>query len=95
MKVFVLEMEHPFMGSNRLSVHKTKAGADARAAELVNMIVPELFETFGDDIEDDTPMVATAENWEDVEDRYSKQSWVQHDGFGRWGGFIDEVELED
>jgi hypothetical protein len=95
MRVFVLEMEHPFQGSNRLSVHKTKAGADARAAELVNLITSEIFEIFGDEFEEAEPQVATAENWEEIEDRYSKQEWVQPDGWGRWGGFIEEVELEE
>lgn len=95
MRVFILDMEHPFMGPNRLSVHKTKLGADTRAAELVNMIVPELFETFGDTIEDEEPVIATPENWEEVEERYSKPAWVDSDGFGRWGGFIEEVELEE
>jgi hypothetical protein len=94
MRVFILEMEHPFQGSNKLSVHWSKLGADTRAAELVNMIVPELFETFGESIEDDEPMLATAENWEEIEDRYSKQEWVQDDGFGRWGGHVEEMELE-
>lgn len=93
-KVFIMEMEHPFMGPSRMSVHKTKLGADTRAAELVNMIVPELFETFPDDIEDEEPMIATAENWEEVEERYSNSDWVQSDGFGRWGGYVEQMELE-
>jgi hypothetical protein len=92
-RIFVLEMEHPFDGCPLISLHKTKLGADTRAAELVNLILPELFAIF-EDLEG-FPEIATPANWEELEDRYSNEDWVQDDNWGRWGGSIFELELEE
>lgn len=58
-KFFLVQGEHPTVPGRRMSLHKTKAGADKAAAELVKIIADDC----------DVTETVTEENWRAVLDK--------------------------